>query len=226
MRFNVSAKIFASGVTGTATSDHYANAFSYTPWMYYYRVTMKSMIVSGLVETKRRFRIRSIFLNRRDSYGLNEARRLTGHSPRAIRQAIHDGEIEATETAPGEFRIGWVQVAAVAVDTWGVAAIEEELGNTHASFILPPLTRMQAITLRLPRYLIAMLEELAKRPESGGVNGIVADALSTLAEEQGAAMEVVVPGFAEALHFPESEWKRTLNRRTDNETPTPPVTSE
>jgi hypothetical protein len=176
------------------------------------------MVTSGLVSTQRHYRIRSIFLNRRESYGLSEARRLSGHSPTALRRAIANGEIEATETTPGDYRIPWLSLAALAVDTWGVEAIEEELGATHSSFILPPLARYQAITLRLPRYQIAMLQELAKRPELGGISRIVSDALVTIAEEHAEAMEAAIPGFAEAFHYPERAWKRSNTPRADEPT--------
>jgi hypothetical protein len=87
------------------------------------------------------------------------------------------------ETSPGDYRIPWFSLAALAVDTWGRGSDRGEFGATHSSFILPPLTRYQAITLRLPRYQVAMLQELAKRPELGGINRIVSDALVTVAEE-------------------------------------------
>jgi hypothetical protein len=169
------------------------------------------MTVTGLVETKRRFRIRSIFMNRRESYGLNEVRRLTGRSPESIRCAVRDGEMAASHGAD-DYRLTWPQVARIAVDLWGMEAIEDELGPVKASYILPPLVRMETITLRLPRYQVAMLQELAKRRESSA-NRIVADALLPMAHDSRDVMEAAIPGFAEAIDFPQREWKRTLSRR-------------
>jgi len=177
---------------------------------------MLPKITSGLVSTQRHYRIRSIFLARRESYGLNEARRLTGRSTESLRRAIRDGEIEAIEIAPNDWRIPWVSMAALAVDTWGIEAIEAELGPKETSFILPPLVRGTSITLRLPRYQVAMLEVLGRRPETS-VNSIVADALLPIAEERTDEMELLIPGFAEAIHYPETEWKRTLVRRKQSE---------
>jgi hypothetical protein len=173
---------------------------------------MRSLVTTGLVSTQRHYRIRSIFLARRESYGVREAARLTGRKYDDIRRAIRDGEIEAVATSPNDWRIPWVSLAAIAVDMWGIEAIELELGPKQTSFVLPPLVRMANITLRLPRYQVAMLEVLARRPDMN-VNSIVADALLPIAEERIGEMELIIPGFAEAIHFPETEWKRTCARK-------------
>jgi hypothetical protein len=155
------------------------------------------VIETDLVRTRRRHRIRSIFLHRRESYGLGEVQRLTGLRPIALRRAIAEGEIEAA----ADLRITWQQLAAIAVDQWGIEIIEEELGEVAAQH-LPPLVRTASITLRLPRYQVAMLE--AMRTSGVDINAAVADLLLGVAEERAEEMEQSLAGFIEAMRFPEA----------------------
>ncbi|HXA18880.1 MAG TPA: hypothetical protein VN380_17935 [Thermoanaerobaculia bacterium] len=177
---------------------------------------MRSLVTSSLVSTQRHYRIRSIFLAPRESYSVGEARRLTGKSQEELRRAISEGELEATEIAPNTWRIPWVSIAGLAVDIWGLEAIEHDMGPKATYDTLPPLVRMAEITLRLPRYQVAMLEVLARRPEMT-INNIVADVLLPLAEECIGEMELAITGFTEAIHFPDSEWKKPRSRRKENE---------
>ena len=133
-----------------------------------------------------------------------------------LRRAIRDGEIEATEIAPNDWRIPWHALAALAVDMWGIETIEEELAGRKAATVLPPLVRLANITLRLPRYQVAMLEVLGRRPDHS-VNSIVADALLPIAEDRADEMELIIPGFKEAIHFPETDWRRTYAPRKREE---------
>ena len=157
---------------------------------------MRSLITADPVSTQRHDRIRRIFLYRRESYGIAEVQRLTGLRPLALRRAIKEGEIEATS----DLRITWPQLAAIAVDQWGIETIEAELGEVAVQH-LPPLVRTASITLNLPRYQVAMLETLRKN--GADINALVTDLVLNLAEERAGEMEESLPGFIEAMHYPE-----------------------
>ena len=101
-----------------------------------------------------RERIRSFFLQPRDSYFLGEAAQLLGVSRYAlIREAESDRREEYREGH--RWRFTWRQLAYVAFRTWSLAEIEEALGadaakalNVDASdllaeFTLPTLKRMK-----------------------------------------------------------------------------------
>ena len=117
------------------------------------------------------------------------------------------GEIEtyppekAWERRLNMWRMKWPQLAALALDIWPMEVIEQELGE-EAAHALPPLVRTATATVRLPRYLLAMLQALEKR-DGVSPSRRIAEALTCLAEEHGATLEADIPGFAEAMNFPE-----------------------
>jgi len=162
--------------------------------------------IVGLVGSERRYRIRRIFLNRQDWYMPRLVTRLTGILPARVRAMIETGELEAV---PAEkpwdksWRIRWPQLAALALDIWPIEVIEQELGE-EAAQVLPPLVRTIPGSMRLPRYLVAMLQTLEKR-DGIAPSRRIADALALIAEEYAASLEEEIPGFREAMNFPEGE---------------------
>ena len=163
---------------------------------------MKRM--AKLTGSERRYRIRRIFLRRQDWYTLKHVTRLTGITAIALRAMIDAGELEAHPSEKAwekASRIRWPQLAALALETWPIEVIEQELGE-EAAQVLPPLVRTTEVTVRLPRYLFAMLHLLAKR-EGLSPSLRIADALTSIAEEHAASLEEDIPGFGEAMNFPE-----------------------
>jgi hypothetical protein len=157
---------------------------------------MPPPVTLGLVGSQRRYLIRKIFLRRRATYTLRDVSRLTRLRPLALRAAIADGEVEATNES-----ISWEQVAALAIDRWGIEAIEADLGDDAAKQ-LPPLVRAAAVTLGLPRYQVAMLSAL--RASGADINAIAADLFLNLAEERAEEMEQSIPGFRAAMSYPDT----------------------
>jgi hypothetical protein len=157
----------------------------------------------------RRERIRRLFLDRRESYGPDEVLAVTGITAERVRAAIYDGDIEGEvegELLPGGFRIVWAQLATLALDVWGIDAsdVEEALG-ADAARVLPPLVRTVSLTVRVPRYQVAVLGMLA-RQEGVPVDALVREALLALTEERADVLEL--PGLWEAVDFPVATGER------------------
>ena len=125
---------------------------------------------------------------------------LTGILPNRLRAMLETGELEAVAVEKS-WCIRWSQLAALAIDQWGIEVIEQELGE-EARDVLPPLVRTVPVSMRLPRYLVAMLQALEKRDGLTAARRI-ADALACIAEEHAGSLEDEIPGFAEAMNFPE-----------------------
>lgn len=143
--------------------------------------------------------IRAVFLQRRESYGPQDVERLTGMEPERVRAAIQHGELEGKLSRKG-FRIRWPQLAALAFDRWTMEEVESALGE-DAPQVLPPLVRTVTLTARVPQYQVTMLEAFARRGRS--IDALVTDALLTLAEDHAAQLRDEIPGFEEAIDFPE-----------------------
>ncbi len=98
------------------------------------------------------------------------------------------------------FRIRGPQLLALAFDSWSMQEVEEALGE-DAPQALPPLVRTATLTARVPRYQVVMLEALARLGLS--IDTIVSDALLSVAEDNAVEMRTLIPGFGEAVDFPE-----------------------
>ena len=117
---------------------------------------------------------------------------------------IEAGELDAQRSEKAwetTWRITWPQLAALALDVWGIETIERELGE-EAAQALPPLVRTSVVTLRLPRYQVVMLGTLAEI-DGIGASQRVTDALLALAVEHVEELEKRIPGFADAMKFPD-----------------------
>jgi hypothetical protein len=162
----------------------------------------------------RRERIRRLFLDRRESYGADDVQALTGIAPERVRAAIEQGEIDGEvegELLPGGFRISWEQLAVLALDVWGIDVVDvEEALGADAVRVLPPLVRTVSLTVRVPRYQVAVLGMLARR-EGVAVDALVREALLALTEERGEELEL--PGLWEAIEFPASEREMASGER-------------
>jgi hypothetical protein len=83
------------------------------------------------------------------------------------------------------------------------AVIEEALGDEAAS-VLPEAIRLVELRARVPRYQREMLRWLAKRNETS-VDEVLTRELEDVACAHAEELAAAVPGFAEALAWPEVE---------------------
>jgi hypothetical protein len=155
------------------------------------------MIDPDLIE-----RIRTIFLQERPFVSIAKATVLLGWSRGEMKRAIAGGEIELVPTAGGR-AVARRELMAKALELWPMEGIEEALGASTAR-VLPEALWTRAIAPRIPRYKAAMLDYLAER-EQTTIGEIVSRALDDLAGEHFDALAVVIPGFAEAVAWPEVE---------------------
>lgn len=144
-------------------------------------------------------RIRSIFLYREPRVTVAVAARLLGRSEDAMTGAIDDGIIETVTTCSGPM-IDIRELAEEAVHTWPLVMIEKALG-AEASLVLPPDVRTRKFTLRLPRYIISALHQLAE-DEGETVEGLITRELHGLAYAYRKRLAAAIPGFTEALEWP------------------------
>lgn len=151
---------------------------------------------------RRRWRVWRVFtaMDRGCEYGLKEVATVLGYTSRELVAKIEKGEVEARQVK-GDWMIRWPEVAMLAVEKWGLAHISAELGEKGAKY-LPPLVRSRQLTVNLPAYQVVMLERLAAREgvtAEAFLSGHLVDLAASVAEE----MEKELPGFLEALRYPE-----------------------
>lgn len=159
------------------------------------------MFVVGLT-SKQRWQIRRIFLQRRDVYSPTEAAKVLGIPRAAIIDGIKAGDIDASKSEHVEYRLTWRTVATIALEKWHEEAIYDALGS-RAEDVLPPLMRLDTLTVSVPLYAILMLRRGA---ETRGISvdeylrdilhDAAGDALST-------DIEKAIPGFRRAVTFPD-----------------------
>jgi hypothetical protein len=146
--------------------------------------------------------IQTLFLQRRESYGLGEAARVIGVSPGTMRREAERDSREAYMVA-GKWRFTWRQLAYVAMRRWTLAEIHDALGADAAS-VLPPLLSMRSVTIRLPEYLLRSMETAAA--ETGTtLDGWLHGELIDFAGAVSGRMERIIPGFRRAYQFPGRE---------------------
>lgn len=145
--------------------------------------------------------IRAIFLHREPYVTKKEAAALLGWSFGQLKLAIAEGDIETYQTCGG-VRIPLAEVAAIARERWQPAMIEEALG-ADAAAILPAPLWTRTITVRLPRYQVAVLDHFAQK-EGVTVDAIVARRVDGLMSEHSEDLAGVIEDFGVALNWPES----------------------
>jgi hypothetical protein len=88
-----------------------------------------------------------------------------------------------------------------ALELIGQAAIEDALG-TDLERAMPELVRLAELRVRIPRYEIAALEQIAAR-DGSSVDTVVASELLDAAWANAEWLGVLIPSFGEALRWPE-----------------------
>src|ERR1700682_4015045 len=146
-----------------------------------------------------RERIRSLFLDKRESYGLPEVARLTGIPLRKLRREVA-GNYRDGQRVGRKWRLTWCQAVDVALEAWTLAEIHAALGD-DATAVLPPLLALRAVTVQLPEYIVRAFEVIATE---GGttVDAALGFELVEFAGSNLTRMEGAVPGYREAYLFP------------------------
>jgi len=95
----------------------------------------------------------------------------------------------------------WGELASFAMELWSQEAVEEALGAELAGAI-PELLRLANLEVRIPRLQVVTLERLAAA-DGASVSAVLARELRDLVSVHSAWLSREVPGFAEALSWPE-----------------------
>lgn len=144
--------------------------------------------------------IRTLFLHPKPAYSIPEAAELLELRLAALRGFIDAGELEPVGSGKGAL-LPWPEVVSFAVDFWSQAVVEEALG-TDAAEVLPELVRLTDLHVRVPRMEVLTLERLAAR-DGLTVDTVLTRELRDLASAHSDWLAPEVPGFAEALAWPE-----------------------
>jgi hypothetical protein len=147
-------------------------------------------------------RIRHIFLHPRPHLSIFQATLLLGWTRRQMDEAIASGDIELMTTPIGKWF--WRhELMSKALETWPLDVIEEALG-ADADGVLPQAIRTKELRVRLPRHHVDMLEYRAEQGRTT-VSGVLARELDGIASAHADELSAAIPGFAEALAWPEGE---------------------
>ena len=160
---------------------------------------MRRASPSGLAADHQR--IRALFLDRQESYGLAAAARLIGVSANALRREAEQDDREAYR-ANSAWCFTWRQVAFIALRRWTLSQIHDALGADAA--VLPPLLALQPLCVRLPAYLVGAIE-CAAADDDTTVDDWLHQELIDFASGVVHRMERVLPGFRRAYFFPGRE---------------------
>ncbi len=147
-------------------------------------------------------RIKTLFLQPAESYGLSEGARLLGISPATLKREAEDDRREDYRSG-GAWRFMWRQLACIALRRWTLADVQDALGSDAAT-ILPPLLALRAVTLRLPAFIVCTLETIASR-DGTTIDACLHQELMDFAGVWSEHMEATHPGFRRAYLFPGRE---------------------
>lgn len=144
--------------------------------------------------------IRNLFLHPKPTYPVSDAATLLGMDWRDVRGWMEVGELEGVDTDEG-LVLPWAELVSFGMDFWSQEVVEEALGAEVAEAI-PELLRLTELEVRIPRMEVVALERLATRDEKT-VSAVLAWELRDLVSVHSAWLSRDVPGFAEALAWPE-----------------------
>lgn len=152
-------------------------------------------------------RIRSLFLDRQESYGLTEAARLLGVSAGVLRREAEADDRDAYRSN-GSWRFSWRQLVYIALRRWTLSQIHEALG-ADAAASLPPLLGLSTLTVQLPEFLVRAVA-IAAAEDHTSISDWLHQELIDFAGTVANRMERAIPGFRRAYLFPGEE--RTKRR--------------
>jgi hypothetical protein len=144
--------------------------------------------------------IRSLLLAPRPNYSVADLALLFAMSEDDIRGWIELGELEPLG-ASGGLAVPWSEVASFGMDFWSQEVVEEALG-ANAVDVIPELLRLADLEVRVPRMQVVTLERLAAI-DGETVSAVLVRELRGLVSVHAPWLSLEVPGFAEALAWPE-----------------------
>ncbi len=144
--------------------------------------------------------IRTLFLHPKPTYAIGEAATLLEMDARELCGWMETGEVEGIETDEG-LVLPWAELVSFGMDFWSQEVVEEALGAELAE-ALPELLRLTDLEVRIPRMEVVALERLAAAGRET-VSTVLARELRDLVSVHSAWLSQEVPGFAEALAWPE-----------------------
>jgi hypothetical protein len=144
--------------------------------------------------------VRQLFLSPQPFYTLSAAAALLGWTPGEVETALRDGELEGERTCAG-WNVTWEAVAGALVEQCPLREVEAALG-ARVGDVIPALNRLTAFHVELPRWQTLMLNALAAR-EHVDTGEYLARHLLDLAACEGEWLAGEIPGFAEAMRWPE-----------------------
>jgi hypothetical protein len=143
--------------------------------------------------------IRTLFLEARPTYTIEEAARVFGMSLQDVRAWMESGELEGVESVQG-LAISWEELVSFDMEFWSQEVVEEALGADVAA-MLPELVRLADLNVRIPRMEVVALERLAMA-KGATVSAVLARELLDLVSANSAWLSREVSGFAAALVWP------------------------
>ncbi len=145
-------------------------------------------------------RVRSLLLSPRPGYSISDLSVLFAMSADEIRGWIEVGELEASGPRDG-LSVPWSEVVSFGMDFWSQEVVEEALG-TDVIDVIPELLRLADLEARIPRMQVVTLQRLAAL-DGETVSAVLARELQDLVSVHAPWLSLEVPGFAEALAWPE-----------------------
>lgn len=168
----------------------------------------------GVTEPRRlppthREAIRALFLQRKREYTAHEAAQLLRLTLGEFHHLVTTGAIEVERRrkrrqlgGPRHLLVSWQEVASAALVRWTVVQIHDALGK-DARRVLPPLLRpMQLQPARLPAYQVRLLEALATHRGVTVEEFLYTSLLALETTYTVDEIERLLPGFKEAMAFP------------------------
>jgi hypothetical protein len=154
--------------------------------------------------------IREIFLKRRSEYTTHEAAQLLRLGLGDMLALIENGTLHAQVKrkprqlgGPRRALVPWSELAAAAMLRWTVVQIHDALGS-EANAVLPRLFRPAELKrVRLPEYQLRLLETLAQNAGMDLDDYLYGALLSLEVAADPETMEKLLPGFNEAIRFPD-----------------------
>jgi hypothetical protein len=155
--------------------------------------------------------IREIFLRRLSGYTTEQAAQLLqltlGDFLALVERGVLDVQIRRKRRQPGEWRqatVSWNELASAAMLRWTVMQIHDALGK-DADRALPRLLHpVELKSVRLPRYQLELIERLARNAGVSVEEYVYTALLGIEAAQSHAEMEQILPGFREAIEFPDA----------------------
>jgi hypothetical protein len=153
--------------------------------------------------------IRAIFLKRRSEYTTRDAAQLLrmtlGDFLAMIENRVLDVEIRRKKRqlgGPRHVMVSWKELASAAMLRWTVMEIHDALGK-DADRALPRLLHpVELKAVRLPRYQVELIERLARHRGVSVEEYVYTALLGVEAAESHHDIERILPGFTEAVQFP------------------------